>query len=168
MFWNPLRDKTPISPRTTVCGRANDIASQGQSGMIPRLRNMFGRAGKSKLSTFPALRFDRPLVLFQSDDWGRVGIRDREGWAELQKAGLNLGEKPYDSYSLETAEDVRALAEVLKKHHDSTGRSPSMVMNFIMANLDFDRCLEPGQKGIPLRPLTAGWPGKWRRPQLLQ
>ncbi len=133
--------------------------------MITRLRNVFGRARKSL--TRPALRFDRPLVLFQSDDWGRAGVRDREGWEALRAEGLNLGEKPYDFYSLETAEDVRALAELLRMHRDSTGRSPSMVMNFIMANVDFDR-VEPGQKQIPLRPLTAGWPGEWHRPQLLE
>ncbi len=133
--------------------------------MITRLRNVLGGANKS---THSALRFDRPLVLFQSDDWGRAGVRDREGWEELRAAGLNLGEKPYDFYSLETAEDVHALGEVLGKHRDSTGRRPSMVMNFIMANVDFDRCFELGQKQIPLRPLTEGWPGRWHRPQLLE
>jgi hypothetical protein len=133
--------------------------------VIRRLRNALGLAKQA----MPAgLRFDRPLVLFQSDDWGRAGVRDREGWEELLAAGLNLGEKPYDFYSLETAEDLHALGEVLRKHRDSTGRRPSMVMNFIMANVDFDRCFEPGQKEIPLRPLTEGLPGKWHRPQLLE
>jgi len=134
--------------------------------MIGRLRNALVRAKKS--SSHPVLRFDRPLVLFQSDDWGRAGVRDREGWEELRAAALNLGEEPYDFYSLETAEDVDALGKVLRKHRDSTGRRPSMVMNFIMANVDFDRGFEPGQKRISLRPLTEGLPGKWRRPQLLE
>jgi hypothetical protein len=133
--------------------------------MITRLRNPFGRA---TTSPHPTLRFDRPLVLFQSDDWLRVGIRDREGWEELQSAGLNLGEQPYDFYSLETADDLHALAEVLRRHRDSTGRRPSMIMNFVMANLDFDRCFEPERKAIPLRPVTEGLPGTWRRPHLLE
>jgi len=136
--------------------------------MITRLRNALGRSKKS--SAHPALRFDRPLVLFQSDDWGRAGVRDREGWEELRAAGLNLGERPYDFYSLETAEDLHALAEVLRRHRDSTGRRPSIVMNFVMANVDFDRAVEPSykqiQKQIPLRPLTEGWPGAWHRPHL--
>ena len=134
--------------------------------MITRWRDVLRRA--KKLPAYPPLRFDRPLVLFQSDDWGRAGVRDREGWEELLAAGLNLGEQPYDFYSLETAEDLHALGEVLRKHRDSTGRRPSMVMNFIMANVDFDRCFEPGHKEIPLRPLTEGLPGTWRRPQLLE
>ena len=134
--------------------------------MIARLRNAFRRPKSSSLH--PSLRFDCPLVLLQSDDWGRAGVRDRGGWEELRTAGLNLGEKPYDFYSLETAEDVHALAEVLGKHRDSNGRRPSMVMNFIMANVDFDCRVERGQKEIPLRPLTEGLPGKWHRPQLLE
>jgi hypothetical protein len=134
--------------------------------MIARLRNALWRAKKS--STRPSIRFDRPIVLFQSDDWGRAGVRDREGWEELRAAGLNLGENLYDFYSLETAEDLHALGEILGKHRDSTGRKPSMVMNFIMANVDFDRCFEPGQKQIPLRPLSEGLPGSWSRPQLLE
>ena len=59
--------------------------------MIDRLFRHWNRA---KDSAELGLRFDRPLVLFQSDDWGRVGVRDREGWDELQAKGLNLGEKP--------------------------------------------------------------------------
>ena len=38
--------------------------------------------------------FDRPLVLLQSDDWGRVGLRDQEGWDQLQSAGLALASGP--------------------------------------------------------------------------
>ena len=134
--------------------------------MITRLSNALGRATKSP--THSSLRFDRPLVLIQSDDWGRVGVRDREGWEELRAAGFALGENPYDSYSLETAEDLYALREVLRKHRDSIGRRPSLVMNFIMANLDFDRCLDPSQKQVSLQPLAEGLPGKWHRPQLLE
>jgi hypothetical protein len=134
--------------------------------MITRLRNALRRA--TQTVTHAVLRFDRPLVLFQSDDWGRAGVRDREGWEELRSAGLDLGKKPYDFYSLETAEDLHELGGVLRKHRDSTGRKPSMVMNFIMANVDFDRCFNPGQKEIPLRPLTEGLPGTWHRPRLLE
>ncbi len=133
--------------------------------MITRLRNAF-RSIKSS-SEYSGLRFDRPLVLFQSDDWGRAGVRDRDGFEELRAAGFNLGETPYDFYSLETVEDLDALAGVLKRHRDSTGRRPPVVMNFVMANVDFDRCFESDQKEIPLRPLTAGFPDAWHRPQLL-
>src|SRR5208283_4952661 len=90
----------------------------------------------------PGLAFDRPMVLFQSDDWGRAGVRDHAGWDELRAKGLDLGENPYDAYSLETVDDLQALGDVLRKHRDSVGRHPCLGMNFVMANVDFPRCLE--------------------------
>ena len=46
-------------------------------------------------------------------------------------------------------------------------------MNFIMANVDFDRYfsgqkIESGHAQIPLRLLTEGLPGAWHRPQLFE
>ncbi len=132
--------------------------------MINRLLRHWNRA---KASADLGLRFDRPLVLFQSDDWGRVGVRDREGWGELRAEGLNLGEKPYDFYSLETSGDLQALSDVLRKHRDSAGRHPSIGMNFVMTNVDFPRT-EKGAREFPLRPLTDGLPEPWRRPALME
>lgn len=137
--------------------------------MISRLRKMFSQ--KEGQSRGTALRFGRPLVLFQSDDWGRVGVRDREGWDELQAGGLDLGEKPYDFYSLETSAGLQSLSEILRKHRDSVGRRPCLGMNFVMANIDFQRCLESSSSGglqdIPLRPLIDGFPEPWQRPGLM-
>ena len=131
--------------------------------MLSRLRKMVSPKRSSR--TGPTFRFSRPLIIFQSDDWGRVGVRDREGWDELRAGGLNLGEKPYDYYSLETSDDVQALCAVLKKHRDSAGRHPCFGMNFITANVDFQRSLEATGE-IRLRPLTDGLPEPWERPGL--
>ena len=88
--------------------------------------------------------FDRPLVLLQSDDWGRVGLCDQEGLEQLRSARIALGERPYDFYTLETAEDLAALSGVLKRHRDSSGRNPCIGMNFILANLDFAKMSADG------------------------
>ena len=109
----------------------------------------------------------QPVVILQSDDWGRVGVRDREGWEELQSAGVPLGEKPYDYYSLETADDLAAIRAVLKKHRDSTGRAPCLVMNFCVANLDLPKIVDGNFQSLYLRPLAEGLPGNWSRPGLL-
>jgi hypothetical protein len=79
---------------------------------------------------------------------------------------LNLGDRPYDFYSLETAEDVNATAEVLRSLQDSVGQSPSLEMNFVVANVDFPASAANGFRDIPLKPLTEGLPGRWERPGL--
>ena len=111
---------------------------------------------------------DRPVVLLQSDDWGRVGLRDQEGLEMLQSAGLALGERPYDFYTLETAEDLAALSATLKRHRDSTGRHPCMEMNFVLANLDFSKMSLGGWRQIRLLPLAEGLPEGWVRPGLIE
>lgn len=112
--------------------------------------------------------FDRPLVLFQSDDWGRVGVRDQEGLAQLRSAGLNLGEQPYDSYTLETADDLGRLADILAKHRDSIGCTPCLGMNFILFNLDFAKIRARGFRRVDFVPLSAGLPEGWKRPGLFE
>jgi len=112
--------------------------------------------------------FDRPLVLLQSDDWGRVGLRDQEGLEQLRSAGLMLGERPYDFYTLETAEDLDALGGVLKRHRDSSGRNPCIEMNFVPFNLDFARMNADASPQIHLLALAERLPDGWRRPGLVE
>lgn len=112
--------------------------------------------------------FSRPLVAIHSDDWGRVGVRDQEGHDSLRDKGINLGEDIYDYYSLETAEDVTALASLLSRHRDSIGRSPCITTNFCTANLDFRKMKANGFRRIELFPLAQGLPGSWSRPGLFE
>jgi hypothetical protein len=130
--------------------------------------DMMRRVLKRGRSPLPAegFCFSRPLVLLQSDDWGRVGLRDREGWEEIQKLGINLGERPYDFYSLETAEDVAAVASLLRRHRDSTGRPACLGMNFLVANVDFAKVAAGQFQKIHLRSLDQGLPDGWNRPSL--
>jgi hypothetical protein len=112
--------------------------------------------------------FSRPLVVLHSDDWGRVGVRDREGYEQLRAGGIRLGEHPYDFYTLETAEDVISVHDLLKRHRDSTGRAACLVMNFVLNNLDFRKMMGSDFRQIHLLPLTEGLPGKWKRPGLFE
>jgi hypothetical protein len=118
------------------------------------------------LMPVPSFFFDSPLLLLQSDDWGRAGLRDQDGLEQLREAGINLGERPYDLYTLETAEDLAAFSQVLKRHRDPTGRPAVCVMNFITANLDFAKMA--GDHKIKLRALADGLPDGWSRPGLLE
>lgn len=133
--------------------------------MLSAVRRLLAR----RLET-PArgLSFQRPLVVLQSDDWGRVGVRDREGYELLRSQGIQLGEHAYDYYSLESAEDVIALRDVLKKHRDATGRPACLVMNFVLANVDFQQMSGDAPQKIAVLPLSQGLPGAWKRPGLFE
>jgi len=134
--------------------------------MLSFARRLLGR--NTSLVSVRHFAFSRPLVVLQSDDWGRVGVRDQEGYELLRANGMRLGEHPYDFYTLETAEDLDALREMLKGRRDSTGRSVCLVMNFVLANLDFERMAGNGFKQIKLLPLSQGLPGNWKRPGLFE
>src|SRR5580704_6022390 len=119
---------------------------------------MTGRVSNylKQIQPLRALLFDRPLVVIQSDDWGLVGIRDGDGYRALQSQGLNLGSHPHDFYSLETAEDLYSIYEMLSRHSDSIGRHPCLVLNFVMANIDFEAAIDSGFECLPLIPLDRG------------
>jgi hypothetical protein len=134
--------------------------------MLNTLRRVW-RRGRALLP-MEGFLFARPLVALQSDDWGRTGVRDREGWEELRQFGMNLGERSYDFYSLETAEDVAAVVSLLQRHRDSTGRPASLGMNFVVANVDFTRVIANNFREIYLRPLSEGLPDGWNRPSLFE
>jgi len=53
--------------------------------------------GRKSAGATKGLSFSRPLVLLQSDDWGRVGVRDREGYEQLRASGIHLGGNGPDS-----------------------------------------------------------------------
>jgi hypothetical protein len=131
---------------------------------------LVGKLWQRGRDLFPVagFHFDRPLVLLQSDDWGRVGLRDQEGLEQLRAAGLALGERPYDFYTLETAEDVASLGATLKRHRDSSGRHPCLGMNFILANLDFAKMSADDLRQIHLLLLPEGLPQGWMRPGLME
>ncbi len=131
--------------------------------MLQFARNLFHRRAETS-----GLAFSRPLVVLQSDDWGRVGVRDKEGYERLRSSGLRLGEHPYDLYTLETATDVSSLSSLLESHHDSTGRRACLMMNFCPANLDFKKMRQQGFTKLELLPLSDGLPGSWSRPGLIE
>jgi hypothetical protein len=135
---------------------------------IERMRNILRETWRQSraLPASESFVFGRPLVLFQSDDWGRVGVRDREGWERLKTSGIHLGERNYDFYSLETADDVEAITSLLLRHRDSTGRPACLGMNFVLANVDFSRVRADDFRQVHLRPLNEGLPDDWNRPGL--
>jgi hypothetical protein len=130
------------------------------------VRKIWGRA--KDLLPLSGFHFSQPLLLIQSDDWGRVGLRDGEGLENLRSAGLTLGERPYDFYSLETADDLAAIMATLNRHRDSVGHPPRLQMNFVVGNLDFARMESEDWSAIHVLPLAEGLPKSWKRAGLIE
>lgn len=113
-------------------------------------------------------RFSRPLVVFQSDDWGLLGIRDKEGFDKIAARGPAKPEHPYlADYGAETPEDLSALYSVLGSHRDSIGRPSVFVFNFVMTNVDFERVKKDAFKALHLKPISEGLPRPWEQSKVL-
>ena len=134
------------------------------------MRSLWRKISRRVRTFFPVegYYFDRPILMFQSDDWGRAGIPDQEALQTLRSTGLVLGEHAYDFYGLESAEDLSALRAVLARHKDASGRPPCIGMNFIVHNLNFAPMEADDFRRIHLLPLSDGLPRGWDRPGLLQ
>ncbi len=111
---------------------------------------------------------DKQIIVFESDDWGMCGVRDREGFDNLRSKGYNLGKDERDYYSLETVEDLEKLYETLLKHRDSKGDHPIFTFNFIVTNPDFKEISKHGFKAYFYRKLSDGFPQLWDRENLFR
>jgi hypothetical protein len=114
---------------------------------------------------FPALV--RPVVLIQSDDWGRIGAPRAESIMELRETGYPVGDSPWDFYGLETKADLGALGQVLHAHEDADGRSAVMTAVFVMANADLRRMREENYAHFKVVPIVEGYPAPWNEPSLV-
>jgi O-antigen/teichoic acid export membrane protein len=103
----------------------------------------------------------RPIVIIQSDDWGRVGIPSMGALDEIRKAGFQIGESPWDRYGLESADDIDQFVATLAGFRDTDGRVASVTVNFVMANADFRRMAAEGWKKFYWRSIDEGFPPPW-------
>lgn len=64
----------------------------------------------------------RKLVVIESDDWGSIRMPSRKVYECLLKEGLEVDNSYFDKYdSLESAEDLMALFDVLSSVKDRKG-----------------------------------------------
>lgn len=109
----------------------------------------------------------RPIVLIQSDDWGRAGMPDIRSLHKLREMGYPVGENPWDFYGLETTEDLQALHSMLEAIRDQDGMPACIVANFILANPDLRRMTVEGYQKNHWVALRQGLPSPWGEPGLL-
>ena len=103
----------------------------------------------------------RPIVVIQSDDWGRVGAPSSAALSEVRKAGFPVGNSPWDFYGVESADDLYELKVVLERVRDRDGAPACMVANFILANPDLRRMGTTGWQKTHWVELKDGIPSPW-------
>ena len=84
-------------------------------------------------------RTKRRLVVFESDDWGAIRMRDPKALRELQRRGVHLDSLPYDRLDcLENRADLEMLFNLLEGYRDRTNNPPIFTFNTVMGNPDFE------------------------------
>jgi hypothetical protein len=113
------------------------------------------KAFARNISNIPGWRTNRKIVVFESDDWGAVRIKDKSAYNALKDKGLNVDFKHYDSVeSIESNEDLEWLFELLLSFKDQKGNSPVFTPMCIMGNPDFEKIKESDYQTYFFQPLN--------------
>ena len=90
-------------------------------------------------TNFRGWRTKRRIVVFESDDWGAIRMRDPSALREMQRRGVCLNSSSYDRLDcLESRADLEMLFELLESYRDRTTNPPIFTFNTIMGNPDFE------------------------------
>lgn len=90
-------------------------------------------------------RTNRKIIVFESDDWGSIMMRDKLTYERLLQKGIRVDSSKYSKLDcLETGKDLDDLFNVLKSHKDINGNYPKFTFNTVMENPDFEKIRESG------------------------
>lgn len=113
---------------------------------------------------------EHPAVVFQSDDWGFCAwLPDSTALAELgPRIDRWISDYPaFKGSTLESADDVDRLAEVLGSVRAGDGRPALLQAGYVLTSPDFDAIIRSGYAEYSERLLSDDIPG-WERPGMLE
>lgn len=88
---------------------------------------------------------DRKIVVFESDDWGSIRMRDLKTYNYLLRNGIRVDLCPYNKYdTIASNNDLTALYETLDKFKDINNNPPVITFNTNTANPDFSKIKDSG------------------------
>ena len=97
------------------------------------------------LKNIPGWHTNRKLVVFDSDDWGSIGLPSVEVFEKLKSSEFNFENNPYLIFdALESENDLISLFDTLKRFKDKNGRHPVFTANTVMVNPDFEKIKASG------------------------
>jgi hypothetical protein len=95
---------------------------------------------KKNIINIPGWKTNRKIIVFESDDWGSIRMRNQKTFENLLNAGISVDKSRYDSLdSLETRQDLEFLLETLDKHQNKNGDTPKFTTNMVMGNPNFEK-----------------------------
>lgn len=101
-------------------------------------------------------KVDKPIVVFESDDWGSIrmpSLFSRE--CLLKKDVVLQSPSSYDQLdTLASESDLTALIETLHSVRDSSGKPAVITLDTIVANPDFERIKASGYQEYYYEPFT--------------
>jgi hypothetical protein len=94
----------------------------------------------NNIINIPGWTTRRRIVVIESDDWGSVRMPSKQVYNSLLKQGVRVDKCHYCTYdSLENAEDLNALSELLNEIKDKNGNTAIITANTVVANPDFEK-----------------------------
>lgn len=105
------------------------------------------------LLRFGHIRFEEPIVVIESDDWGKVGGKPDGIYPK------EFGTRTDWSYDqLETAEELEKLFKVLGSFKSDFERAPMFTANFIVSNPDVEATRETNYTKLKLKRIDEDFP----------
>jgi hypothetical protein len=100
---------------------------------------------KANFLNIPGKGIKDKVLVFESDDWGTIRTPNRDMLKFLEEQKIQTNRCHYTRFdSLESAEDLEALFDLLSRYKDSVGQHPVITANLLTANPDFDKIKASG------------------------
>lgn len=100
-----------------------------------------------------SITVNKPVVVFESDDWGAMRISNLDAVKFLERRGFRTHRSVYMKDCLETKSDLNNLFSVLRSNVSLNGALPQFTANVITSNPDFDKIRETEYSGYHAKSL---------------
>jgi hypothetical protein len=113
---------------------------------------------KSNLFNVPGKKVSDKIIVFESDDWGAIRMKDKQTFERLKKNDIPVDNSLYDSLdSLENKSDLANLFEILIKYKNYNNHNPIFTFNTVMGNPNFEEIKRSDFNEYVLRDLFSSY-----------